>query len=37
MATEMTVDQVLARQNEVPPLATIEAVDGKPDFVKITP
>jgi hypothetical protein len=37
MTTEMTVDQLLAKQNEVKPLATIESVDGKPDLVKVTP
>jgi hypothetical protein len=37
MTTEMTVDQLLAKQNEVKPLATIEPVEGKPDLVKVTP
>ena len=37
MASEMTVDQLLTEQQEVRPLATLEAVEGKPDVVKITP
>jgi hypothetical protein len=37
MSADMTVDQLLAKQNEARPLATIEPVEGKPDAVKITP
>jgi hypothetical protein len=37
MATEMTVDQLLEQQQEDKPLTTLEPVDGKPEFVRVTP
>jgi hypothetical protein len=37
MATDLTVDQLLAQQQEMKPQATLEPVEGKPEVVKVTP